>query len=68
MPKLSRYMEEYGPHVLSTYYGADFIRQNTLGDPTPPIFPIFHLLALFVGIGGDANFSVRVQGNANFNN
>ena len=36
-----------------------------VGDPTPPIF---HLLALGVGIGGNANFSVRVGGNANFSN
>ena len=34
-----------------------------VGDPTPPIF---HLLELEVGIGGNANFSVRVVGNANF--
>ena len=34
-----------------------------LGDPTPPIF---HLLALVGGLGGNANFSVRVGGNANF--
>ena len=32
-------------------------------DPTPPIS---HLLALGVGVGGNANFSVRVGGNANF--
>ena len=34
-----------------------------VGDPKPPIF---HLLALGVGIGGNANFNVRVGGNANF--
>ena len=34
-----------------------------VGDPTPPIF---HLLALGVGFGGNANFSFRVGGNANF--
>ena len=28
--------------------------------------PIFHLLALGVGVGGSANFSVRVGGNPNF--
>ena len=33
-----------------------------VGDPTPPIF---HLLALGVGVGDNANFSVRVGGNAN---
>ena len=33
-----------------------------VGDATPPIF---HLLALGVGMGGNANFSVRVGGNAN---
>ena len=32
-----------------------------VGDPMPPIF---HLLALGVGVG--SNFSVRVEGNANF--
>ena len=34
-----------------------------VGDLTPPIF---HLLALGVGVGGNANFSVHVGGNANF--
>ena len=34
-----------------------------VGDPTPPIF---HLLALEVGVGGNANLSVGVGGNANF--
>ena len=34
-----------------------------VGDPTPPIF---HLLALGVGVGGNANFSVRMGGNTNF--
>ena len=33
------------------------------GDPTPPIF---HLLVLGVGTGGNANFSVRIGGKANF--
>ena len=32
-------------------------------DPTPPIF---HLQALEVGIGGNANFSICIAGNANF--
>ena len=32
-----------------------------VGDP-----PIFHLLALGVGVGGNANFSVCIGGNANF--
>ena len=32
------------------------------GHPTPPIF---HLLALVVGVGGNTNFSFRVEGNAN---
>ena len=31
-----------------------------------PAPPIFHMLALGVGIGGNANFSVCVGGNANF--
>ena len=34
-----------------------------VGDPMPPIF---HLLELEVGVGGNANFSVCVGGNANF--
>ena len=34
-----------------------------LAYPTPPIF---HLLVLGVGVGGNANFSVRNGGNANF--
>ena len=34
-----------------------------VGDPMPPIF---HLLALGVGVGGNANVSVRIGGNANF--
>ena len=34
-----------------------------VGDPTPPIF---HLLALGVGVGGNANFTVCIGGNANF--
>ena len=34
-----------------------------IGDPTSPIF---HLLALGVGIEGNANFNVCVGGNANF--
>ena len=33
-------------------------------DPTPPIF---HLLALGVGVGGNANFSICVGANAKFN-
>ena len=33
-----------------------------VGDPTPPIF---HLLALGVGVGGNASFSIREEGNAN---
>ena len=32
-------------------------------DPTPPIF---HLLTLGVGLGGNANFSVHVGGNTHF--
>ena len=31
-----------------------------------PMQPIFHLFVLGVGVGGNANFSVRVGGNANF--
>ena len=38
--------------------------------PTPRIGdltqPLFHLLALGVGVGGNANFRVGVGGNANF--
>ena len=34
-----------------------------VGDPTAPIF---HLLALGVGVGGNANFSVLRWGNPNF--
>ena len=34
-----------------------------VGDPTPPTF---HLVALGVGVGGNANFSVHVGGDANF--
>ena len=34
-----------------------------VGDPKPPIF---HLLALGVGVEGNANFSISVGGNANF--
>ena len=34
-----------------------------IGDPTQPIF---HRLALGVGVGGNANFRVSVGGNANF--
>ena len=33
-----------------------------VGDPTPPIF---HLLTLGVGVGGNINCSVRAGGNAN---
>ena len=33
------------------------------GNPTPPIF---HLLAIGVGIGGNANSSIGIGGNANF--
>ena len=35
----------------------------TLANPTPPIF---HLLMLGIGDGGNANFSVRVGANTNF--
>ena len=38
-------------------------RAPTLGDSTQPIF---HLLAFGVGFGDNANFSIRVWGNANF--
>ena len=38
-------------------------RAPTLGDP---LQPIFHLLALGVCVGGNANFGVCVRGNANF--
>ena len=38
-------------------------REFCVGDPTPPLF---HLLALGVGIGGNVNFSCCVGGNANF--
>ena len=34
-----------------------------IGDPTPPIF---HLLVLGVGVGGNANFRVCVGSNTNF--
>ena len=34
-----------------------------VGDLT---LPIFHLLALGVGVEGNANFSIHVGGNANF--
>ena len=39
------------------------MRKFCVGDPTPPVL---HLLALGVGVGGNANFSVRIRGNANF--
>ena len=40
--------------------------KSTLPKPAPVWPPIFHLLALGVGIGGNANFSGCVGGNANF--
>ena len=39
------------------------MQEFCIGDPTRPIF---HLFVLGVGVGGYANFSVRVGGNANF--
>ena len=39
------------------------MRAPHVGDPTPPIF---HLLALEVGVGLNANFSVPVGVDANF--
>ena len=39
------------------------MRKSCVGDATQPIF---HLFALGVGIGGNANFSGRVGGNTNF--
>ena len=38
------------------------MREFCVGDPTPPIF---HLLAMGVGIGGNANFSIHVGGYTN---
>ena len=40
------------------------MREFCVGDSTPPIF---HLLALGVGLGSNSNFSVCVEGNPNVN-